>query len=354
MTEIMIIGLCLLINGFLSATETAFVCVGRPELRAMGGAGHLRAARLLALREQPERTLAVIQIGITTVGLISGAVGGVGSQDTLGPLLVNQVGLHSSWAGPVSIILVVVPLTYLTVVLGELAPKAFALRYPRRIGLSAALWLPTFERVISPAVTVLEWSTKLVLRVADMGRSTVATQSTVEVEDLTEAQQRYIINLVNIETLTVGDITLPWERVTFAESSQSAEEVLSVVNASGHTRLPVCGSDNEVTGLLHTKEFMAFLVESERGWHSLIRPVLSVADGEPLLKVLRTMQEQRSHLVVVYQQNGARLGIVTLEDIIEEVFGEVYDEDDDQALRRMLSARSRSSSLNAVRRDRKT
>ena len=347
MTEILIIGLCLLINGLLSATETAFVSVGRPELRAMGGAGHLRAARLLALREQPERTLAVIQIGITTVGLISGAVGGVGSQDTLGPLLVSQVGLHSSWAGPVSIILVVVPLTYLTVVLGELAPKAFALRNPRRIGLTGALWLPTFERVISPAVTVLEWSTKLVLRVADIGRSTVITH-------LTEAQQRYIINLVNIETLTVGDITLPWERVTFAESSQSAEEVLSVVNASGHTRLPVCGSDNEVTGLLHTKEFMAFMVENERAWHSLIRPVLSVAEGEPLLKVLRTMQEQRSHLVVVYQQNGARLGIVTLEDIIEEVFGEVYDEDDDQALRRMLSARSRSSNLNAVRRDRKT
>ena len=342
MTEIIIIGLCLLVNGFLSATETAFVSVGRPELRAMGGAGHLRAARLLALREQPERTLAVIQIGITTVGLISGAVGGVGSQDILGPLLVNQVGLHSSWAGPVSIILVVVPLTYLTVVLGELAPKAFALRHP------------TFERVISPAVTVLEWSTKLVLRVADIRRSTVATQSTIEAEDLTEAQQRYIINLVNIETLTVGDITLPWERVTFAESSQSAEEVLSVVNASGHTRLPVCGSDNEVTGLLHTKEFMAFFVASEWAWHSLIRPVLSVADGEPLLKVLRTMQEQRSHLAVVYQQNGVRLGIVTLEDIIEEVFGEVYDEDDDQALRRMLSARSRSSSLKAVRRDRKT
>ena len=345
MTELVIIVLCLMLNALLSATETAFVSVGRPELRAMSAAGVAGAARLLTLRERPERTLAVIQIGITTVGLISGAVGGAGSRDTLRPFFEQQLGLGPAFADLCSIAIVVAPLTYLTVVVGELAPKALALRNPQRIGLRGAIWLTTFDRMFSPAVTALEWSANVVLRGLGAARSAAMSSSEREADQLSDAKHRYIVNLANIEAKTVGDIALLWPGVTSVEATQTAEQVMSVVMASGHTRLPVCGPDGQVMGLLHTKEFLAFTAAGEPQWQSLIRPALSTKASDSLLKVLRVMQEKRSHLVVVYRDDGSRLGVVTLEDIIEEVFGDVYDEDDDQTLRRLLSARARRRGL---------
>lgn len=341
MIEITIIALCLLLNALLSATETAFVSVGRPELRAMANAEYPGAARLLALREHPERTLSVIQIGITMVGLISGAVGGAGASETFRPMFERQWGLDNVWADIVAIALVVAPLTYLTVVVGEIAPKALALRNPHRIGLNGALWLTTLDRVLSPAVTSLEWSTKVVMRLFGAARAAATSDEDRAAEQLSDAHERYIVNLVNIEAKSVGDIAVPWDNVTSVTQGQSADEVMSVVVGSGHTRLPVCTEQGEVTGLLHTKEFMAFMVAGERHWQSLVRPVLSAKQNDPLLKVLRATQESRSHLAVVYSPEGTKLGVVTLEDIIEEVFGDVFDEDDDQTLRRILAARAR-------------
>ena len=344
MVEITIITLCLLLNALLSATETAFVSVGRPELRAMAHAGYPGASGLLALRERPERTLSVVQLGITMIGLISGAVGGAFASETLRPVFEREFGLSNAWADFIAIAIVVVPLTYLTVVVGEIAPKALALRHPHRIGLRGAFWLTTLDRLLSPAVTSLEWSTKVVMRLFGVARDATKTDAERDAEQLSDAHERYILNLVNIETKSVGDIALPWESVTFVAMSQSAEEVMSAVVESGHTRLPVCEANGLVRGLLHTKEFMAFRLAGEQQWHSLIRPVLSARRNDPLLRVLRVMQERRSHLVMVYQPDGSPLGVVTLEDIIEEVFGDVFDEDDDQMLSRLLIlARGRSA-----------
>ncbi|MAM85633.1 MAG: hemolysin [Acidobacteria bacterium] len=344
MAEITIITLCLMLNALLSATETAFVSIGRPELRVMANAGYPGASRLLALRERPERTLSVVQLGITMVGLISGAVGGAGASETLRPLFEREWGLSNAWADFIAITIVVAPLTYLTVVVGEIAPKAMALRRPHKIGLRGAFWLTTLDRLLSPAVTSLEWSTKVVMRLFGAARDAGKTDAERDEEQLSDAHERYILNLVNIEAKSVGDIALPWKSVTFVTMSQSAEEVMSVVVKSGHTRLPVCEANGSVTGLLHTKEFMAFRLAGEHQWHSLVRSVLSARRGDPLLKVLRAMQERRSHLAMVYRLDGSPLGVVTLEDIIEEVFGDVFDEDDDQMLGRLLTrGRSRSA-----------
>ncbi len=343
MAEITIITLCLLLNALLSATETAFVSIGRPEIRAMANAGFPGASRLLALRERPERTLSVVQLGITMVGLISGAVGGAGASETLRPVFERQWGLSHAWADFLAIAVVVAPLTYLTVVVGEIAPKAMALRNAHRIGLSGAFWLTTLDRLLSPAVTSLEWSTKIVMRLFGAARAAATADADGAEEELSDAHERYIINLVNIEAKSVGDIALPWENVTFVRTAQSAEDVMSVVVKSGHTRLPVCDARGAVTGLLHTKEFMGFRLAGEDDWPTLVRPALTARVGDPLLKVLRAMQERRSHLAIVYGSDGSPGGVVTLEDIIEEVFGEVFDEDDDQMLGRLLSRARRRS-----------
>ena len=127
--------------------------------------------------------------------------------------------------------------------------------------------------------------------------------------------------------------------MTSVESTQSMIEVESVIVSSGHTRIPVL-KNNIVVGVINSKEFLALKALDQSDWNSIARKVVEVQEGETLLRALRLMQESRSHLSLVYSANRILLGIVTMEDIFEEVIGDIFDEDDDSALKRVLSSRA--------------
>jgi putative hemolysin len=160
MKETGIIIVCLLFNALLVLTEMAFVVVNKPSLRQLVRQGHRRAGILLRLRETPERTLSVIQVGLTLALALAGVVGGVGAEEDLSPVIKRWLGVSENMADSIAIGLVVLPLTYFTVVLGELVPKSLALRHSLSLALIAAPWLSLFEKILGPVVTVLEWSTK--------------------------------------------------------------------------------------------------------------------------------------------------------------------------------------------------
>jgi putative hemolysin len=144
------------------------------------------------------------------------------------------------------------------------------------------------------------------------------------------------MNLVDLERKRIREIYLPWDRVTAVDVESAAREVEATVIASGHTSLPVL-KKGEVIGILNTKEFAALRASGRDDWVSLIRPVVELQADTPLLTGLRRLQERRMHMGVVYSAKE-RLGVVTLEDILEEVVGKIYDEDDDGTLRRLLSS----------------
>jgi len=339
MEEIAIVIVCLIFNALLSGSEMAFVTAEKPQLRGLARKGDGRAKHVLSLRERPERTLSVIQVGITLVGAIAAAVGGAGAEESINPLLRQRFGLSENAAEFIAVLIVVLPITYFSVVVGELLPKALALRNPIRIALKSARWLALFERTLSPVVTVLEWSTRKLLLlffkkpVIEPG---LATPETVELDQLSQQTRQYVINLVTVEKKAVRDIFLPWQDAVCADVKNSAEEVEAIVISSRHTRLPVL-KDDAVIGILNTKEFVAFRKSGGQNWQDIIRNVVAVQESDPLLRALRQMQEKRSHLSVVLSGNK-RIGIVTMEDILEEVIGDVFDEDDDGALRKILSA----------------
>lgn len=353
MEEVIVIGLCIGINALLAAVEMAFVSVGKPHLRELAKSGNTDAQKILSLREKPERTLSVIQVGITLVGALAAAVGGAGAEEWLRPLIQNRFRSSENTAEAIAILLVVVPITYLSVVVGELVPKTLALRNPLAIVLRAAKWLILFDRILSPIVFALEWSTRKFLNIFWRLRLVSAKEHLTPTTDMAEKfdalsaqHKQYVFNLVNLEKKRVTDVMLPWERVNKIDLSLSVFEVEEMVLASGHTRLPVV-KDQPVTGilgLLHTKEFTSFRKYGKEDWHTIIRPILQVQEGDFILKTLRTMQEKRSHLAVVCTKNNL-VGIVTLEDIIEEIIGDIYDEDDDGALRKVLSTGASFRSL---------
>lgn len=329
MPEILVIVICLILNAWLSGSEMALVTVAKSRLRELAKKGNTAAQKALHLREHPERTLSVIQVGITLVGAIAAAVSGAEAKEWIHPILQKQFHLSDRSAEFLSITMVVIPITILSVVLGELVPKSIALRNPLKISLKSAHPLLFLDRLFSPGVTLLEWSTKKILSLfhrAAKSEPTPQGSNTVELDLLSSPTREYVVNLVSFEKKRVGDIYLPWEETMSLDQEQSSEEVKQTILVSGHTRIPV-RKNQEIVGLLNTKEFFAHYELYHDRWQSLIRPIIQIEDHLPLVKALRIMQDRRSHLSLVYR-NQNLLGIVTMEDIFEEIIGDIFDEDD--------------------------
>jgi putative hemolysin len=226
---------------------------------------------------------------------------------------------------------------FATVVIGELVPKAFALRHPEEIALAGARWLSVLERIFFPVVGFLAWVTKTF--VAAMPHPFAKTMQQAG-PAAGGAYGHYALNLVDLAQRRVRDAMVPWSQTVKADALMSPQSIAELALSSGHTRLPVV-NEREVIGLLHTKELLTFLAAGEHDWRTLVRPTVSVGLEDPLLRVLRLLQTRRSHLAMVTGLDGAPLGIVTVEDILEEVLGDLYDEDDDQALAKLLAARGK-------------
>lgn len=343
MDEAVVILICLILNALFSGYEMAFVSIPRSELRGLAKTGNKDAKTLLALRENPERTLSIIQIGITLVGAIAAAVGGAGAGETLEPYFIQTFGMQERVAEVLSIILVVIPITYLSVVVGELVPKTLALRNPAKIVLAGAKALFIADRIFSPLITVLEWSTKKILKVF-FRKSKIAPPSdhaAIEIDTFSPVHQKFMLNMADIEKKKIKDILLPWSQVVSVQNTSSLEEITKIVVSSGHTRLPV--KDNgHVTGVLHSKEFIALKESGESDWQAIIRPVLTVQPTDSALGVMRLLQDKRNHMVIVVSLSGERLGLVTLEDILEEVVGDIFDEDDDGRVQKVYAAKVKS------------
>jgi putative hemolysin len=357
MIELIVVALCILLNAILAAVEMAFVTISKPELRLRARKGDARAEQLLKLRENPERALSVIQIGITFVGAVSAAVGGAGAQESLAPYFQSEWFLSEDWAEILAITLVVIPLTYASVVLGELVPKTIALRYPAKVLRVGTYILIIGARSLRPAVAVLESSTHLITSlIFSKSKKDIATasesdsNSDVDLESLSSTHRQYVMNLVSLEGRRVRDVMLPWNDVDYCPWESTLENVLDQIINSGHTRLPVVSFETanidtkneakiEIKGVLHAKELMSFAAAGNQDWRSILRAALVSQPQDELLNTLRRMQEQRKHMSIVVQ-NSRPVGIVTLEDILEEVIGDVFDEDDDGLVDRILAQRA--------------
>jgi putative hemolysin len=343
MDEIIVVAICLFLNALFAAYEMAFVALPRPELRGLARAGNKKAQKILVLRENPERTLSAIQVGITLVGAVAAAVGGAGAGETLEPYLIQTFEMPERAAEALALSLVVIPITFLSVVVGELVPKSLALRNPAKIVLAGAGALFVVDRVFSPIISLLEWSTKKILKIFfKKSKAPIATeQGPIEIDSLSDVHQKFMLNMAGIEKRKIKEILLPWVQVDSVQIKASVEEVTQLVVSSGHTRLPVKDEDT-VLGLLHAKEFIALKESGGSNWQALVRPVLFVQPSDSALGVMRFLQDKRSHMAVVLGHFGERLGIVTLEDILEEIVGDIFDEDDDGRVRKVYSSKVKS------------
>jgi putative hemolysin len=309
-----------MLNALFAATELAFVSISKSQLKKQVQQGDTAAIRVMALRENPERTLSVLQLGITLVGIIAASVGGVAVDEWLSPYLMEQHGFTAAASQVASIIIFVIPYTYANVVLSELLPKSLAFQNPQRVIFRSSRWLVTMGKILAPVVYLLEKTTKLGMRLcAPFFRS----KEPVPIQGLLSP---YMINLAKMENKTIKDVMIPLEKTVTLSLEDSLDKVERIFLESGHTRLPATQS-GKVVGMIHYKEFMTFLREEKEQWQSLLRPPIEVDEEESPIFALRLMQRKRSHLCLVMRGEEV-LGIATIEDILEEVVGEIHDEDD--------------------------
>lgn len=332
MITVLIVFACLFLNAILSCAEMAFVTIDDKLLRKKVLAGDKGAIYIEEMGKSPERILSVVQIGITLVGAISGAVSGAGAEETLGPKFMEFFGLSEQVADALAIILVVGPLTILSVVIGELVPKSLAIRFSMPIILKLSPALKIAEKVLGPLVNPMEKVTEFIMRL--LLKSQPKIEDTTEGEELSlkglrHEYRQYFHNLLDLDSKSIGSIMIPWEQVDHISSMAEPEDVSAMIMRTRRTRIPVLDS-NEVYGYLHSKEFVN-LSQSGVGdnWLSFVRPIKALSQDTKVLDALRTMQKKKAHFMIVGSLERP-IGIITLEDILEEVFGDFIDEDEDQ------------------------
>ncbi len=349
MLEIFAIGICLLINSILSCIEMAFVTVSKPHLRKLASRNDQASIRLLQLKENPERVLSVLQIGITLVGAISAAIGGAGAEEHLSPSIQNAFPVSEETSETIAILLVVLPLTYLSVVVGELVPKTLALRFPLSLARIGVYFLIVLDKAFSPAVFLLELSTRVIIfPLARMFKHEKFSEqnSSVDLDNLSDSHRQYVINLIAVDKRRVKDILVPWNAVTKINKTAHYTEVLDLIREARHTRIPVVDDDEVPLGVLHAKEFISEVEVTKLNWNELIRPLVKIQSEEHILSALKLLQAQKSHMGII-QRKDQILGIVTLEDIFEEVVGDIYDEDDNPHV--LLSSNSKIRTMNITK-----
>ncbi|MEV0646273.1 hemolysin family protein [Phytomonospora sp. NPDC050363] len=331
--QILLVFVLVLLNAVFAGSEMALVTLRDSQLQRLERTS--RNGKVLAkLARDPNRFLATIQIGITLAGFLASAAAAV----SLAQPLVEPLSFLGSAAEPVAIVLVTLVLTFFTLVLGELAPKRIAMQRAETWALVVARpldWLATLSR---PAVWLLGKSSDLIVRAGggdpEAGREEVSPE---EIRDLVAAQraftaeQRTIISgAFEITDRIVKEIIVPRRDVVFLAREVSAEEALRTLLESGHSRAPVTGPGglDDVFGVVHLRDLIGATGSvAERAHDCMVVPdTLAVADA------LRQMRSRREHFAAVADEYGSITGIITLEDLVEEVIGEIYDESDRDVL----------------------
>jgi putative hemolysin len=326
--EIALVVVLILFNAALSGSEMAFVTLRESQIHRLAAESD-RGKVLAKLTSDPNRFLSTIQVGITLAGFLASATAAV----SLAQPLVAPLSVLGDLAEPAAVFLVTVVLSYLTLVLGELAPKRIAMQRAPQWALRAAGPVTVMTTLVRPLVWLLARSTEGVVRLVGLDPHAVREEvSEEELKDMIAAQesipaqQRSIIEgALELDERRLWQVLVPRSEVVFVTSNQDTATARDHLIEAGLSRAPVIGeTDDEVVGFVHLRQLVAGVgVVAD-----YIRPALVLPDSVGVLQALGRMQQQRGQLALVVDEFGSVSGIVTLEDLLEEIVGEIYDEFD--------------------------
>jgi len=338
-----------LIGGYFSASELALVSLRESQVARLAARGR-RGARVAKLRKDSNRFLAAVQIGVTLAGFFSAAYGGSTLTAPLATLLTSW-GLAPGLAETVALVAVTAAISYLSLVLGELVPKRLALQRAEGVSTFVAPVLDRIATLCRPVIWLLSRSTNLIVRLLGLdphaGGDQVSEEElrdmVVSNQDLTAEERRVLADVFGATDRQLSEVMVPRTEVDFLHADTPLTEVARQVLRQSHSRYPVIGQTvDNVVGFIHVRDLMTALLPTDgdepattvprssvsQFVRDIMRPVTLLPGSKPLLPALTQMRQSGAHLAVIVDEYGGTDGIVTLEDMIEELVGDIQDEYD--------------------------
>lgn len=327
------------LNGLFAMSEIAVVSSRPVRLQQMVEKGNRGAAVALEMSNSPNRFLSTVQVGITLVGIVAGAFGGANIAGALAVLL-EDLPLIGRYAGSVSLIFIISVITFLSVVLGELVPKRFALQYPERIAAAVARPMKFLSTVAAPVVHLLSAVTDAVLTLLriqgtiDVNASEedirVMAEQSAQAGIIEEVERDMVESIFRFGDRQLGGMMTPRMEIVWLDLNATEEEIRQVLRETNHTRLLVCdGEIDHVLGVVHAKDLLTSYVTNERtNIRDVMRDPLFAPESMPALKALEQFKNSGLHMALVIDEYGGIEGLVTLIDILEAIVGDIPTQDE--------------------------
>jgi putative hemolysin len=334
MVAILIIVLLTIMNGIFAMAEAAVISARKAKLQQRANAGDAQARAALELADNPNRFLSTVQVGITLIGILAGAFGEATLADDLETWLADVPWL-APYSQAISLGLMVVILTYLSLIIGELVPKRLALRNPERIAGLVAAPMNFLSKVVNPAVYILSVSTEVILRLLRIQPSTEPPVTEEEIKVLIqqgtqagvfEALEQDMVEAVfRLHDQRAFDLMTPRPEIIWLDTNDPPETAVATITESGYSRFPVCrGGLDHVLGIVRAKDLLArSLAGQPFDLKTVLRLPIFVPESALASHVLELFRGNQPHLALVIDEYGGTQGLVTLHDILEAIVGEV-------------------------------
>jgi putative hemolysin len=345
-TDLLVVVTLILLGGFFAASEIALITVKRHRLSQLAddGSGAARTAQRLV--EDPGRFLATIQIAITFLGFLAGAIGAVAFSEGLADLiqLISWTWLQQA-ADTIAFVVMTLVIALASIIIGELVPKTLALNFPERLALFVAAPIGFLEGLLSPIVWFVSRTSAILVRLLGGTEkpqggylSTEELKLLVETGsergEIEEEEKEMITGVIELGDKAVHEVMVPRIGIRAVNVDDPMDEVLDTIVAAGHSRLPVfTESLDNIIGILYAKDLLPYLKGNGPGvteidLRSLARPPVYVPESKPVDDLLHEMQVAKRHIAIVVDEYGGTAGLVTMEDVVEEIVGEIQDEYD--------------------------
>ena len=334
----------ILLNAFFAATEIALISINEKKVRALAEDGDKKAKKMIKIIEEPTKFLSTIQVGITLAGFLGSAFAADNFAQKLSAWIISTFEVPMKFFGTintVSVVIITLVLSYFTLVLGELVPKRIAMKHKEKLANAVCGIISFLTAALKPIIWFLTVSTNGVLRL--IGINPNEKEESVSEEDivimldagadegtLKQDDIEYIKNVFKLERLSAADIMTPRSALVAVPKDISEEKLVEIIAKEGYSRIPVYEDNlDKIVGVLHVREYL--LRRSMPGFKLedvLLDPEF-VPETVHLDALFKDMQNDHIHMVIVLNEYGLPLGVVTMEDIIEEIVGEIWDEQDE-------------------------
>jgi len=337
--ELVIVILLIIANGVFAMSETAFVSARKVRLQQWANEGNVKAAAALELVNSPNRLLSTVQLGITLIGILAGAFGGASIAEAVA-VYISAISWLAPYSAAIALALVVLCITYLSLVVGELVPKRIALNNPERIAMFMVTSMPVLSTIASPFIYLLSLSTEGILRLIGLRPSTEPPITEEEINVLIEegtqigtfeaAEQDMIERIFRLGDRRVSILMTHRPDIVWLDTNDAPQEINQVIRKSTFSRFPVCeGSLDNVLGMVHVKDlFLQCMTGQLLDMKAVLQEPLYVLESTSTLKVLELFKQTGTQAALVIQEYGDIEGLITLNDILEAIVGDIFSRDD--------------------------